>query len=233
MAQYPVVTIQEVLAERRTGEPAQRVRIRGVVVGKQGASSMRLSSLVLRDDTGTITETTPTRNPINVDDRVDLWAFPAVAERDVYLEDAEHAPVPGTESRSTESVTAAGSNEAEVLRTAQEVRALNKAQAGKRLPVRLRGVVTYADPAWPHFFLQDQTGALFIRDWKGKVQSGDWVEIEGVTDAGGIARMVVDATGRVMGTTNLPEPFHGLTALLAERMMGCRGATRRGGVGRS
>ncbi len=217
MAQYPVVTIQEVLAERRTGEPAQRVRIRGVVVGKQGASSMRLSSLVLRDDTGTITETTPTRNPINVDDRVDLWAFPAVAERDVYLEDAEHAPVPGTESRSTESVTAAGSNEAEVLRTAQEVRALNKAQAGKRLPVRLRGVVTYADPAWPHFFLQDQTGALFIRDWKGKVQSGDWVEIEGVTDAGGIARMVVDATGRVMGTTNLPEPFHvDLTALLAE-----------------
>ncbi len=206
LSEIAITPIREVLAMKQTGEISPRVRVRGVVTGKQGPSANRASSLVVRDATGTILVVSPTRKTIAVDDAVDVWGFPAIVDREVFLEDATHSPPPESTSPTAGRETNAAA--IEVLRTVREVRTLSKTRAAERLPVRLQGVVTYADPAWPHFFLQDNTGALFVRAWRGGLRPGEWVDVEGVTDAGGIARMIVDATLRPLGTASFPEPLH-------------------------
>jgi len=103
------------------------------------------------------------------------------------------------------------------LTTAAEVRALSKAEARKQLPVRLRGVVTLFRP--PLAFLQDETGAVYFSPGNPhhasipNVVPGDFVEIEGVTDEGQFAPLVLARGGlnepvkmTVLGTAALPEP---------------------------
>ncbi len=86
----------------------------------------------------------------------------------------------------------------------QTVRALSPAQAAQRLPVQLRGVVTYADKGWQHFFMQDDSGGIYVRGWADYLQAGLMVEVTGVTDPGKAARMIVEPTIHPLGRTNLP-----------------------------
>jgi len=74
----------------------------------------------------------------------------------------------------------------ESLRTVIDFQRLNNAQAGNRIPVELRAVVTYSDPEWGLLFLQDQTGAIFIdvHGTKTAYPAGARVQLNGVTGAG-------------------------------------------------
>ena len=48
------------------------------------------------------------------------------------------------------------------LRTIQEFQRLSNSEAGKAIPVQIRGVVTYSDPDWGLLFFADSTGSIFI-----------------------------------------------------------------------
>ena len=95
---------------------------------------------------------------------------------------------------------------APVLHAVQEIRGLPAAQAAQRLPVQLHGVITYADPGWQHFFIQDATGGIYVRGWPAELRAGQWVELNAWTAPGKTVRMLVDASLQPLGRTNLPEP---------------------------
>lgn len=101
----------------------------------------------------------------------------------------------------------------------QDIRRLTPAQAARHQPVRVRGVITYADPGWQHYFVQDATGGIYVRAWQEGLRAGRAIELEGTTDPGGVARMLINAVASVVGPTNFPAPQReGLTRLTSEAL---------------
>jgi PAS domain S-box-containing protein len=94
------------------------------------------------------------------------------------------------------------------LRTAENVRRLTAEQAAQRLPVRLRGVVTFFDERLFSRFLQDDTAGIYLflstNTPSFSLSVGQWVEIQGVTSPGEYAPIVVPEQVRVLALTNLP-----------------------------
>lgn len=91
----------------------------------------------------------------------------------------------------------------EPLRTAAEIRRLTPQQAGAKLPVRLKGVVTY----WEMYsrFVQDETAGIYLLEHTNfaSIKPGQIVEIEGVTSAGEYAPIVVPTAVKLIGDGNL------------------------------
>lgn len=75
-------------------------------------------------------------------------------------------------------------------------------------PVRVRGVITLADPDRYWLFLQDSTGAVYctIPDVGIELQSGDRVEMTGTRAPGGFAPIIEDVKVAVLGRGALPVP---------------------------
>ncbi|MBL9137472.1 MAG: PAS domain S-box protein [Verrucomicrobiales bacterium] len=71
------------------------------------------------------------------------------------------------------------------LRRATQVRSLSAEQAGRALPVRLEGVITFVDEPNYFSFVQDDTGGVYFEyQARQTLKAGDRVEIEGVTAPG-------------------------------------------------
>jgi signal transduction histidine kinase/CheY-like chemotaxis protein len=88
---------------------------------------------------------------------------------------------------------------------AAQVRAL-RSVSGK-VPVRLRGVVSYYDPDFHILFLEDPTAGIFVlTPGYAPVRQGDLAEVEGFADLGGFAPMVTEARFHVIGRASLPDP---------------------------
>ncbi|MGB7762012.1 MAG: ATP-binding protein [Bryobacteraceae bacterium] len=88
---------------------------------------------------------------------------------------------------------------------AARVRAL-RSLSGK-VPVRLRGVVSYYDSDFHILFFQDPSAGVFVlTPGFAPVQQGDLAELEGVADLGGFAPMVAEARFHVLGKVRLPDP---------------------------
>ena len=88
---------------------------------------------------------------------------------------------------------------------AAQVRALRSVSA--KVPVRLRGVVSYYDPDFHILFLQDPTAGIFVlTPGFAPVREGDLAEVDGVADSGGFAPMVSQARFQALGRARLPDP---------------------------
>jgi signal transduction histidine kinase len=93
--------------------------------------------------------------------------------------------------------------------TAEQVHQLTGGQAALRLPVRLRGVVTFCDENIGQLFVQDETGGIFVEiqgSYGFKLKPGQQLEIEGVSAPGGFAPDIVPQQIRLLGETALPPP---------------------------
>ncbi len=95
-----------------------------------------------------------------------------------------------------------------LITEAARVRGLSTSDSSLRHPVRLRGVVTYVDPAWRLVFIQDATAGVFVNTQGGTSLAavGDSVEVEGVTDTGGFAPSVMAERIVVRGREPVPPP---------------------------
>ena len=106
-----------------------------------------------------------------------------------------------------------------VITDAASIRRLSNFDSALRHRVRLRGVVTYVDPAWRLVFVQDDTAGVYVNTQNGPPVAavvGDDVEIQGVTDTGGFAPSVIAETVQVRGHRPAPAPITpSLDALLA------------------
>lgn len=95
------------------------------------------------------------------------------------------------------------------LETAAAVHALTPAEAGRGLPVRLEGVVTYHTTRAPNaLFVQDATGGVFIRldGQRPAARAGDRVGLRGRTGPGDYAPVVRLEELERLGTAPLPAP---------------------------
>jgi signal transduction histidine kinase len=106
---------------------------------------------------------------------------------------------------------------AEPLTRIADVRLLPRDQAGLAKPVKVRGVVTWREP-WENLTIQDDTAGIWIGVgesrgrglWNGeggiigKVREGMEVEIEGQTDPGGYAPLIIPTRLRIIGVGKMP-----------------------------
>jgi signal transduction histidine kinase len=97
----------------------------------------------------------------------------------------------------------------EPVRSIREIRNLQPEEAEQRLPVVVRGVVTYSDPNDQHgFFVQDDTAGIYVwhsASWA--VQRGQLVEVSGATGPGDFAPVIEGQELKDLGTAPLPEPM--------------------------
>ncbi|MFZ0661556.1 MAG: GGDEF domain-containing protein [Acidobacteriaceae bacterium] len=97
-----------------------------------------------------------------------------------------------------------GLHAATVLSTVQQIRQLTPAQVDQGTSVKLEGVVTYYDPAEHILFIEDRTGAIFVRTRHiFPFVAGDQIQVRGIT-AGSYHVVVASETMHVIGTAPLP-----------------------------
>lgn len=104
---------------------------------------------------------------------------------------------------------AAASTPPAATSTIAEIKSLSPRDAALARTVRLQGVVTLSFGGRSGFFLQDDTGAVFIRPLKGVplfVRQGDWVECRGETAAGQFAPIVNLRHVEYLGRQPIPAP---------------------------
>jgi hypothetical protein len=97
-----------------------------------------------------------------------------------------------------------------VIRSIGKIHKLSREEANRNYPVQVRGVVTDFDTYTPNFFLQDQTGGVWIR-WKEGLPEpvpGQFIELEGVTVQTDFAPDIVNPTWKVTGQAPMPKPLH-------------------------
>jgi signal transduction histidine kinase/DNA-binding response OmpR family regulator len=118
-------------------------------------------------------------------------------------------------------------HQSRLLTTIADVRALSPEMARRGWPVRVRGVVTYADKEWGRLFIQDR-GAALVVDISGTTQEyarGEMVDVEGWTGAPDISPvpLVLRPTiGRIIKANLEPPPVVPLTALNGAACNGSR-----------
>lgn len=93
-----------------------------------------------------------------------------------------------------------------VLTRVEQIRELTPDKARLGYPVRLRGVVTYYGGKGWEFFLQDSTGGIYVDagDAPLAVHAGELVEVEGSSDPGDFAPVVIKPRVRVVGKAPMP-----------------------------
>ncbi len=199
-----VVSIDSLLNRELGDWTNELVCISGAVISYQPGRT-----LTVRDPTGVLRARVVQFSPARIDDRAKVSGLLRVTPEETVLSGAWFEvlkPIaPSAGARVAPQVPARPAAErAEVLTRASEVRKLTPEESAWRRPVRLRGVVLFADTEWRIGYLQDQHASIFFDLNQSNVRAGDWVELTGETDAGGFAPDIVNATVKALGTTNLP-----------------------------
>ncbi len=118
------------------------------------------------------------------------------------------------------------------LTNVSDIVRLGNDAAARSLPVRLRGVLTYADADWRNGFFQDTSGGIYIDLTQTNARAGQWVDLKGWTERGGFKPLVHSSAIRVLGMTNFPAPARvDLSALASGAFDACwvqmQGVVRR------
>jgi signal transduction histidine kinase len=161
------------------------------------------SAIVLRDDTGQIEVLSGQSLPCRIGESVEAVGYPEIVGTEWKLRAGLYrpckvAPAPG----STEATPGLSS-----IHLAARVLALTAAEAERRYPVELAGVVTWAHPDAPFFFIQDSSGGIGIlrgADPARTYQPGRSVVVRGVSGMGNFAPAVVAESIQKDGDMPLP-----------------------------
>lgn len=108
-----------------------------------------------------------------------------------------------------EILSAGSENSFICLTNVAQIRELSPEAAGKGLPVRIVGVVTYYDACLFNLFIQDTTTGIFVdvpRNINTNIIAGQEIEVKGVSGKGEYAPVVEASTIRILGKGKLPVP---------------------------
>jgi len=205
-SQIPVVSIGSLLNRELGSWTNDWVHVNGLVAAYQPGQS-----LVVKDPTGVIRARIIQLTEIQGDERVDVWGFFSVGQQGAFLDNAYFEvvrPIAQANLRAVSETPSIGP-QPPFLTEILDVAKLSRTDAVRHLSVRLRGVLTYADPEWRNGFLQDRSGAIYVDldpSFK-ELRSGQFVEVIGRTSPGGFAPEVLSTSVTVQNTTNLPVPI--------------------------
>ncbi|MDP2997205.1 MAG: response regulator [Bryobacterales bacterium] len=98
--------------------------------------------------------------------------------------------------------------EPEVLTSAAQVRRLTLEQAASKLPVRVRGVITFVGPAKGSFFFQDASAGIYVESKRPELvlKAGQLVEVEGESTVGQFTPNIRGTKLGVLGDGSFPAP---------------------------
>ena len=92
-----------------------------------------------------------------------------------------------------------------VLTKVSQIRALSAAEAARKYPIRLTGVLTYIAPEYRVTFFQDDTAGIYLFGiFDSKLVAGNLVQVDGNTTPGEYAPSIGNATISVLGQGALP-----------------------------
>lgn len=100
-------------------------------------------------------------------------------------------------------------NSPSVLTNAAQVRALTAEEAGKKIPIRIRGVLVEKNPTGSYCLVDGTTG-LYVEGPGNAIASfarGDLIEVEGVSDPGRFGPFMKAQQVRKLGHGKMPEPL--------------------------
>jgi PAS domain S-box-containing protein len=206
-SQIPVVSISSLLNRPLGSWTNQWLHINGLVVSYQPGQS-----ITIKDPTGVIRAQVIQLTEIRGDERVDLWGFLEAGPDETFLNNSyfevAHPPPQDLDAVLPSAPLSRVARLPSVLTQVSDILKLRPEEAAQQLAVRLRGVITYADPEWRNGFLQDRGDAIYVDldPVQKQVQSGQWVELAGRTSPGGFAPEVLSSEIDVLGLTNLPTP---------------------------
>lgn len=205
LSRMPVSPVEAVLSRKLGAWTNRLIHLNGLVTAcKPG------EFLVLRDPTGVIRAEGSQMDALGQDQRVDLWGFLTVRPTETlltysYFETTHPTVRARVENTLTEPPNLSTNEVAPVTRVAA-VKTLPRSDLARHVPVRLRGVITFADPEFHNGFVQDETGAIYLDLTQRDVQAGQFVELTGRADPGGFAPQVNDVAVSILGITNYPTP---------------------------
>ena len=106
------------------------------------------------------------------------------------------------------AATSTAPPEPEVLTSAAQVRRLTLEQAASKLPVRVRGVITFVGPAKGCFFFQDGSAGIYVESKRPELvlKAGQLVEVEGESTVGQFSPNIQETKLRVLGDGSFPAP---------------------------
>ncbi len=199
-SQIPVVSIGSLLHRELGSWTNQWVHINGLVVSYRPGES-----LTVKDPTGVIRARVIQLTEIRGDERVDLWGFLEAGPDETFLNNSyfevAQPPPQDLAAASPPSPLSRVARLPSVLTQVSDILQLRPEEAAQQLAVRLRGVITYADPEWRNGFLQDRGDAIYVDldPAQKNVQSGQWVELTGRTSPGGFAPEVLERGNQSLG----------------------------------
>jgi hypothetical protein len=202
----PVISIDALMEKELGSWTNEPVRVNGVIAAYKPGES-----LVVKDATGLVRAEVIQNSAGNEGDRVDVWGYLTVLPQETVLREAyfeiQHS-LNSTDRASLagQSVPAQSNDRPEITRFSV-ISKMRLAEASQGFPVRLRGVVTYADVDWHNCFIQNQGGALYVDLSREDVRAGQWVELTGRTSPGGFAPEITNASFHILGISNLPPPI--------------------------
>lgn len=204
----PVSSIRTLLVDTALVSSGHRLQLRG----KVKTQDLAHHSLVIADDTCALPLHTSDTTPVKPGDTVEVQGFPVINVHTLVLQNATFRLIEPERGAASLSKTRPQGQERQeglpVLTTVERVRGLSAAQAILRYPVRLRGVVTYYNAQWRYLFFQDSTAGIFV-DSAGQPdapQTGQEIQLNGLTDPGDYAPIIVQPRIELLGKGHLPTP---------------------------
>lgn len=181
------------LDARNNGGHLLRVR------GKVTENSPR--GLTLQDEWGSIDIRPGTASAVAVGAQVEAEGYPSWDGLRISLSRARVRTLPGNPpGLSTEQM-----RHLPVLTTVRQIRELSAERAAEALPLKISGVVTYVDPIWRQFYLQDATGGIYAKySGYGDLRAGMRVSVTGITNPGNFAPVIVAPIVTPVGRAHFP-----------------------------
>ena len=178
----------------------------GTIVRVQGTLSATVPDQppLVEDKTGQIFVEGIRRLPQEVAAPVELLGKVTRTGTRVVLENGHYRPLVSSSGTNMETLP--------LLTSAQQVHYLSRAEASRKYPVRIRGVVTSSMVWHLSFVLQDNTHGIFV-DGMDNVTGrqrdiGEYLEVEGVSDPSSFAPVVIASRVIPLGTGQMPAPIH-------------------------
>jgi signal transduction histidine kinase len=189
----PITTISNVVQTSASGTSQSWHHLQGLLAAGSESSGWKFT-----DETGTITVLLLEGRHPAAGTQVHLLGRVRSMGDETVVYDAFHQQFieQGTEEKS---------DKLPVLTTLDQVQGVSSAEAARQYPVKIRCVMTFVDR---YSFVQDETRGICLQGWGSEraPEFGGYYEIEGVTDPGGYAPMLVPRKVTYLGPGQLPEP---------------------------
>jgi len=163
--------------------------------------------VTLWDATGQIMVQSKQSQPLRFGDRIEAIGYPNVLGVQQFLHDGLYRLAVSTNT--TASASMVDTNNTLPLCLAEQIRDLSPEEAGRHLPVNLRGIVTWSHSETPFAYVQDASGGIRVVNPKwdepDTMKPGTIVLLEGVTSEGDFVPAVTNAVVRRAGWWNMEE----------------------------